>query len=272
MTTVVEVSHVGGKRAEMSTFLFTFNDFQILERNNPVVDIVDGKQGAGDAAQILPHLVHGVHQAQAWSDEQATISVPLVAAVLPLAVAGYYMGLDRRGEQGKGAGDIQPLIGENPLSEAVVDNRGCNGDQLIGFFFGIAVQLTELEGHQATHAGSQHIHGYILAAQVFVIPAKVAEPLGEGSLFQILGIGTETRHQRGKDVKTCFFESLGAVGIHRRGGGESVDKENCSVAALLMDNALCHVTKHLCFIGFKRLGLLVPISDEGGVPENEQNK
>ncbi|MPN23075.1 hypothetical protein SDC9_170460 [bioreactor metagenome] len=51
-----------------------------------------------------------------------------------------------------------------------------------------------------------------------------------------------------------------------------MDHKDCSSASLRMDYTFCLFAEHLRFIGCQHVCLLVPVPDEGGVPEHEQNE
>ncbi|MPM01627.1 hypothetical protein SDC9_47867 [bioreactor metagenome] len=269
MATVIEISHLGLQTSELPALLLAFNDLQILERYDAVVDIMDGEEGARDRSQLLSDPSHCMDQAQTRSNECSSIAIPDFAAVLSLAVSIDDVCVEGRDEQSNSSGEVLPPIGENPLLHTVVDNRGCDGHQLVRLFVRIAVELAEFECHHASHAGAQHIERVILGPQVLIAAAEISKPLGEGGILKILGVGSESGHQRCVHIKSCIEQALCAVAVHRRGGGKSMNQENRRVAALCVGYALCLLAEHLRFIGCKHVCLFVLISDEGGVPENE---
>lgn len=272
MPAVVVVVHLRFKDVEVNTVLFPLYDLEILERDSLVVDIVDGKEGTGYLSKILSNLFHGMDQAQAWTDKEPSIAIPVLTAIFSLGIAGNHMCPDGGGEEPQGSGYILFPVRDDAVLQAVVDHRGRYGYQFIWCKRALAVGFSQLEGHHTPHADAQHVERLILSPEVFVVIAEVGEPLGEGGMGKLLGIGSKARQQRRIYIQSRFMKPLSAVVVDRRGGREAVDEQDSLLVFWLHSyDALCFLTAYLGFIDSEGRDIPVAIPDQGCIPEYECN-
>src|SRR5690554_3102009 len=215
MTGVVIGVHLGLQDLEGATSLAIGDNLQVPKGDGAIALVVHDEEGTGDLMKVFAHPLHGMDKAEVWAKEESSIAVPVFSPIFTVGHPLHYLSPDGGSKEGESTHEILPPVGDNSISQGVIDHRSCDADDGIRGEGGVTIGLPQLEAHHPTHADAQHKKLVILASQSLIGTTEVVKPLGEGGLFKDLGVGSESWKQRCIHIHTRLIKALTAIGVDR---------------------------------------------------------